>query len=71
MMPVCIKDLGQCSTSITGFQYWKTRHMHPQDILYHPTNFKRKYCVLGSGLKTSKSKLIKTKVVFILRETAV
>ena len=28
----------------------------------------RKNCVLGSGLKASKSKLIKTKVVFILRE---
>ena len=27
----------------------------------------RKNCVLGSGLKASKSKLIKTKVVFILR----
>lgn len=31
----------------------------------------RKNCVLGSGLKASKSKLIKTKVVFILRELAV
>ena len=28
----------------------------------------RKNCVLGSGLKASKSKLIKTKVVIILRE---
>ena len=31
-------------------------------------NCTRKNCVLGSGLKASKSKLIKTKVVFILRE---
>ena len=31
----------------------------------------RKNCVLGSGLKASKSKLIKTKVVFILRELEV
>ena len=31
----------------------------------------RKNCVLGSGLKASKSKLIKTKVVFILRQPAV
>ena len=31
----------------------------------------RKNCVLGSGLKASKSKLIKTKVVFILRKLAV
>ena len=31
----------------------------------------RKNCVLGSGLKASKSKLIKTKVVFILRQLAV
>ena len=31
----------------------------------------RKKCVLGSGLKVSKSKLIKTKVVFILRELEV
>ena len=31
----------------------------------------RKNCVLGSGLKASKSKLIKTKVVFILRGLAV
>ena len=31
----------------------------------------RKNCVLGSGLKASESKLIKTKVVFILRELAV
>ena len=31
----------------------------------------RKNCVLGSRLKASKSKLIKTKVVFILRELAV
>ena len=31
-------------------------------------NCTRKKCVLGSGLKASKSKLIKTKVVFILRE---
>ena len=31
----------------------------------------RKNCVLGSGLKASKSKLIKTKVVFILRGPAV
>ena len=30
-----------------------------------------KNCVLGSGLKASKSKLIKTKVIFILRELAV
>ena len=34
-------------------------------------NCTRKNCVLGSGLKASKSKLIKTKVVFILREVAV
>ena len=31
----------------------------------------RKNCVLGSRLKASKSKLIKTKVVFILRELEV
>ena len=31
----------------------------------------RKNCVLGSGLKASKSKLMKTKVVFILRVLAV
>ena len=31
-------------------------------------NCTRKNCVLGSGLKASKSKLIKTKVVFIFRE---
>ena len=31
----------------------------------------RKNCVLGSGLKASNSKLIKTKGVFILRELAV
>ena len=31
----------------------------------------RKNCVLGSGLKASKSKLMKTKLVFILRELAV
>ena len=31
----------------------------------------RKNCVLGSGLKASKSKLMKTKIVFILRELAV
>ena len=30
-------------------------------------NYTRKNCVLGSGLKASKSKLIKTKVDFILR----
>ena len=34
-------------------------------------NYTRKKCVLGSGLKASKSKLIKTKVVFILRELEV
>ena len=34
-------------------------------------NCTRKNCVLGSGLKASKSKLIKTKVVFILRELEV
>ena len=34
-------------------------------------NCTRKNCVLGSGLKASKSKLIKTKVVFILREVEV
>ena len=31
----------------------------------------RKNCVLGSGLKDSNSKLIKTKVVFILRELVI
>ena len=31
----------------------------------------RKNCVPGSGLKASKSKLIKTKVVFIFRQLAV
>ena len=31
----------------------------------------RKNCVLGSGLKASKSKLIKTYVIFILRKLAV
>ena len=31
----------------------------------------RKNCVLGSRLKASKSKLIKTKVVFILRDLEV
>ena len=31
----------------------------------------RKNCGLGSGLKASKSKLMKTKIVFILRELAV
>ena len=35
------------------------------------SNCTRKNCVLGSGLKASKSKLIKTKVVFILREVEV
>ena len=30
----------------------------------------RKNCVLGSGLKASKSMLMKTKLVFILRELA-
>ena len=34
-------------------------------------NCTRKNCVLGSGLKASESKLIKTKVVFILRELEV
>ena len=34
-------------------------------------NCTRKNCVLGSGLQASKSKLIKTKEVFILRELAV
>ena len=34
-------------------------------------NCARKNCVLGSGLKASKSKLIKTKVLFILRDLAV
>ena len=37
-MPGCIKDLGQSSTSIVWFQYWKKCHMHPQDILYHQKN---------------------------------
>jgi len=71
MMPVCIKDLGQNNTSIAWFQYWKKCHMHPQDILYPSNNCIRKNCVLGSGLKASKSKLIKTKVVFILRDLEV
>ena len=31
----------------------------------------RKNCMLSSGLKASKSKLIKTKVLFILRDLAV
>ena len=34
-------------------------------------NCTRKNCVLGSGLKASKPKLIKTKVDFILRELEV
>ena len=34
-------------------------------------NYTRKNCVLGSGLKASKSKVIKTKVVFILTELEV
>ena len=34
-------------------------------------NCTRKNCVLGSGLKASKSKLIKTKVVFIFIELEV
>ena len=34
-------------------------------------NCTRKNCVLGSGLNVSKSKLMKPKVVFILRELAV
>ena len=34
-------------------------------------NCTRKNCVLGSRLKASKSKLIKTKVAFILRELEV
>ena len=34
-------------------------------------NSTRKNCVLGSGLKASKSKLIKTKVVLILRDLEV
>ena len=49
-----------------------------EDMLYASTryfissnNWSRKNCVLGSGLKVSKSKLIKTKVVFSLRELAV
>ena len=35
------------------------------------SNCTRKNCVLGSGLKASKSKLIKTNIVFILRELEV
>ena len=34
-------------------------------------NCTRKNCMLSSGLKASKSKLIKTKVLFILRDLAV
>ena len=34
-------------------------------------NCTRKNCVIGSGLKASKSKLIKSKVVFILRKLEV
>ena len=30
MIPGCIKDLGQRSTSIAWFQYWNKCHMHPQ-----------------------------------------
>ena len=49
-----------------------------EDMLYASTryfissnNWSRKNCVLGSGLKASKSKSIKTKVAFILRELEV
>ena len=49
-----------------------------EEMLYAPTRYfissdkcTRKNCVLGSELEASKSKLIKTKVVFILCKLAV
>ena len=55
-----------CMVSILEeMSYASTKYFIPS------SNCTRKNCVLGSGLKASKSKLIKTKVVFILRELAV
>ena len=60
MMPVCIKDLGQSSTSIVSFQYWNKCHMHPQDILYHPKTHKEVVCsgfwVKGFKVKVDQDK---------------
>ena len=60
MMPVCIKDLGQSSTSITWFQYGKKCPMHPQDILYHPKTHKEVVCsgfwVKGFKVKVDQDK---------------
>ena len=55
-----------CMVSILEeMSYASTKYFIPS------SNCTRKNCVLGSGLKASKSKLIKTKVVFILRELKV
>ena len=55
-----------CMVSILEeMSYASTKYFIPS------SNCTRKNCVLGSGLKASKSKLIKTKVVFILRELEV
>ena len=55
-----------CMVSILEeMSYASTKYFIPS------SNCTRKNCVLGSGLKASKSKLIKTNIVFILRELEV
>ena len=67
-MPVCIKDLGQSSTSIAWVSVLEDMSYASTRYFISSNKHTRKSSVLGSGLKASKSKLIKTKVVFILRE---
>ena len=44
MIPGCIKDLGQRSTSIAWFQYWNKCHMHPQVFYIIQQLYKEELC---------------------------
>ena len=59
MMPVCIKDLGQSSTSIAWFQYWKKCHIHKIFYIIQKT-YKEEVCawfwVKGFKVKVDQDK---------------
>ena len=67
-MSVCIKDLGQSSTSIAWVSVLEKMSYSSTRYFISSKKHTRKNFILGSGLKASNSKSIKTKVAFILRE---
>ena len=70
-MSVCIKDLGKSSTSIAWVSVLEKMSYSSTRYFISSNKHTRQNFILGSGLKASKSKSIKTKSSLYLKRAAV